>query len=122
MRRDLEPEDLVACWTLIDADRRLIANKTGATRLGFALLLKYFELEGRFPGHVGEVPRQAVTYVAEQLRLDPGLFTAYAWSGRTIEYHRAQIRAALDFRECTLEMVPAGLPGGPPLAVDMGAE
>ncbi len=49
MRREWEPEDLVACWTLIQADRELIANKSGATRLGFALLLKYFELEGRFP-------------------------------------------------------------------------
>src|SRR5215472_6374064 len=28
------------------------------------------------------VPPQAVTYVAEQLRLAPALFTACAWSGR----------------------------------------
>ena len=82
MRREWEPEDLVACWTLVEADRDLIANKTGATRLGFALLLKYFELEGRFPRHAGEVPRQAVAYMGEQLRLDPGLFGAYGLVGR----------------------------------------
>jgi len=103
VRREWEPEDLVACWTLVEADRDLIANKTGATRVGFALLLEYFELEGRFPRHTGEVPRQAVVYVAEQLHLEPSLFSAYASAGRTIEYHRAQIRAALDFRECTVE-------------------
>jgi hypothetical protein len=49
VRREWEPEDVVACWTLVEADRELIANKTGATRLGFTPLLKFFELEGRFP-------------------------------------------------------------------------
>jgi hypothetical protein len=39
MRHNWEPEDLVASWTLLDADRELVANKAGATRLGFALLL-----------------------------------------------------------------------------------
>jgi hypothetical protein len=27
MRREWEPEDLIACWTLVDADWRLVANK-----------------------------------------------------------------------------------------------
>ena len=49
MQREWQPEELIECWTLLDDDRRLVANKTGATRLGFALLLKFFELEGRFP-------------------------------------------------------------------------
>jgi hypothetical protein len=30
-------------------DWRLVGNKTGSTRLGFALLLKFFEIEARFP-------------------------------------------------------------------------
>ncbi|GAA3466566.1 hypothetical protein [Nonomuraea roseola] len=43
-----------------DGDWELVGNKTGATRLGFGLLLKFFEKEGRFPRHAGEVPRAAV--------------------------------------------------------------
>ena len=31
------------------SDRALLGNKTGATRLGFAVLLKMFQAEGRFP-------------------------------------------------------------------------
>jgi hypothetical protein len=46
---------------LVEADWELPANKTGATRLGFASLLKFFELEGRFPRHVGEIPKQDCT-------------------------------------------------------------
>ena len=34
----------------MDEDWPLVANKTGATRLGFSILLKFFEIEARgFP-------------------------------------------------------------------------
>lgn len=90
MRREWTPEDLIASWTLVEDDWRLVGNKTGATRLGFALLLKFFELEARFPRHAGEVPKAPIDYVAQQVKVEPALFSQYAWSGRTIEYHRAQ--------------------------------
>jgi TnpA family transposase len=101
VRREWEPEDLVACWTLLDEGWRMVGNKTGATRLGFALLSKFFELEARFPRSAEEVPPAAVDYVAEQVKVDPGEFTAYDWSGRSIKYHRAQVRDAFGFREAT---------------------
>ncbi|MEV5707972.1 Tn3 family transposase [Actinoallomurus sp. NPDC052274] len=101
MRREWEPEDLIAAWTLLDGDWRLVGNKTGATRLGFGLLLKFFEIEARFPRRAGEIPKAAVDYVAGQVKVDPELFAEYRWTGRTIEYHRAQIREALGFREAT---------------------
>ncbi len=41
-------------------------------------------------------------FVAGQLKVDPELFAGYAWSGRTAEYRRAQIRPALGFREPTV--------------------
>ena len=99
--REWEPEELVGAWTLLDGDWDLVGNKSGATRLGFGLLLKFFELEGRFPRHAGEVPKAAADYVAGQVKVDPGLFAEYRWSGSTIEYHRAQVRQALGFREAT---------------------
>ncbi|MEU7897959.1 Tn3 family transposase [Nonomuraea sp. NPDC049152] len=101
MRREWEPEELIAAWTLLDGDWDLVGNKTGATRLGFGVLLKFFEQEGRFPRHAGEVPKAAVDYVAGQVKVDPALFAEYRWSGSTIEYHRAQVREALGFREST---------------------
>jgi len=96
-----EPEELVAGWTLLEEDRRLVANKTGATRLGFALLLKFFELNARFAVSADELPAVAVDYVARQVGVDPAELARYAWSGRTIEYHRAQVRQALGFREAS---------------------
>ena len=62
MRREWEPEELVASWTLVERDEReLVAYKQGAGRLALALTLKFFELEGRFPRHAGELPPAAVS-------------------------------------------------------------
>lgn len=33
MRREWEPEELIACWTLLDSDRARLGNKAGATLL-----------------------------------------------------------------------------------------
>ncbi len=102
MRREWEPEELIGAWTLVEADRQLLANKTGASRLGFALALKFFEIEGRFPRHVGDLPRPAVSYMASQVSVAADVLTDYDWSGRTNRYHRAQIRRAFGFREATV--------------------
>ncbi len=40
-------------------------------------------------------------YMAEQVKVDAADLAAYDWSGRTIKYHRAQIREAYGFREAT---------------------
>ena len=63
---------------LDEADLGLIANKPGATRRGFALALKF---------------------ASAQVKVDPAMLAGYAWSGRTAEYHRAQLRAVPGFRE-----------------------
>src|SRR6266704_2071815 len=89
-------------WTLLDDERELIAGKRGATRLGFALLLKFYTRLGRFPRGRGELPDQAVEFVARQVDVDPDELAFYEGTGRTIEYHRAQIRTHLGFRECSV--------------------
>ena len=49
MRREWSPEELIESWTLLGTDWTLVGNKSGATRLGFALLLKFFEIEAPVP-------------------------------------------------------------------------
>ncbi len=77
----------------------LVAGKRGATKLGFALLLRFYTERGRFPRGRGEIPDTAVDYVARQVAVGATEIAFYEWSGRTIEFHRAQIRNALGFRE-----------------------
>jgi hypothetical protein len=101
MRREWSLEDLIESWSLTDDDRRLLANKSGFTRLGFALMVKFFEIEARFPERHYEFSSAAVEFVAKQVRIDVSEFTFYQFKGRTAEYHRAQIRAHFGFREAT---------------------
>jgi hypothetical protein len=68
-----------------------VGNKSAVTRLGFGVLLKFFQLEARFPRHGGKVPKAAVRYVAGQVKVDYGLYKQYAWSDSTIKYRQAQI-------------------------------
>lgn len=101
MRVDWPTEDIVGSWTLVDDDWRLVGNKTGSTRLGFALLLKFFDLEARFPSSAAELPPEAVAYVAKQVAVDVDGLVGYDWSARAIKRHRVQIRSAFGFREFT---------------------
>lgn len=79
-----------------------LENKTGATRLGFALLLKAFQLEGRFPRRSKDIPNGVVQFVAEHIAVMPHIYADVDWSERTLRYHKAQIRTLLGFREFTL--------------------
>jgi hypothetical protein len=51
MKRQWETEELIEHWTLHVEEPALLGNKTGATRLGFAVLFKFFQKEARFPAY-----------------------------------------------------------------------
>ena len=101
MQTDWDLDELISAWTLVEGDWDLIANKSGVTRLGFAVILKFYEIEGRFPAYPEEVPPAAVRYLGSLVQVDPGLFAKYSWAGRTIKYHRAQIRKVYGTRPPT---------------------
>jgi hypothetical protein len=88
---------MLSVWDLAQ-----VGNKTGATRLGFAVLLKFFQRAGRFPAFKNEVPGIVITFVATQVAVAPEAYLQYDWQGRTIKDHRADIRRLLDFRESTV--------------------
>jgi len=60
MRREWSPGELIGSWTPVGRDWALVGNQSGATRLGFALLPKFFEFEVRFPRGADELPPPAV--------------------------------------------------------------
>lgn len=103
VKQDWDPDELIVAWTLVEDDWRLLGNKTGATRLGFALVLKYFEIEGEFPSYGEQFPPPAVEFVAELVKVDPVEFGKYSFDNRTAEYHRAQVREALGFHPATVQ-------------------
>lgn len=102
MRRDWDADDLTEHWALSPSEKKLTVHKNGPTRLGFAVLLKFFRVEPRFPRDPNEIPRVAVEFVAEQVEVAPEEWSRSDWRGRTVKYHRAQIRTLLGFREATV--------------------
>jgi hypothetical protein len=102
MKRNWQPEELIEHWTLIPTELDLLTKKTATNRLGIALLLKYFQYEGRFPTSKAEIPRDTIHYVAQLLKVSPDRFDNYDSSGRTIKAHRALIRDFLGITEATV--------------------
>ena len=101
MRDEWSLEDLVESWTLVASDWVLIANRAGPTRLGFALSLKFFELEARFPFVAAEFAVAVVDFVAVQVKVAAERLVGYEWDSRSATYHRAQIRESFGFRVYT---------------------
>lgn len=102
MKHNWTLDELINSWTLLPNELELIgASKADHNRLGFALLLKFFQLEGKFPRHRGEVPQTAVDYLARQLKLSPGVYQKYEWGGRVTARHRVAVRSFLGFQEGT---------------------
>ncbi len=102
MALGLNLDELIEHWTVLDDEWELVTGKRGATRLGFIVIMKFYTRYGRFPRGRGELASQAVEFVARQVGVPAAELDSYAWSGRTWEYHRAQVRRHLGFRECSV--------------------
>ncbi|MEM5673381.1 DUF4158 domain-containing protein [Bacillus cereus] len=70
-------------FTFLSNEIRLIDNKTRETRLEFAVLLKFYQYQTRFPPQK-ETPEAIINYIAKQLKLNLEIFDQYKWSGRTL--------------------------------------
>ena len=102
MKRNWEPDELIEHFTFSENEMQQVGIKTGETRLGFAVLFKFFQYEARFPTHKPEVPKMVIQHIAKAVGVSEVLFARYSWTGRATTYHRAQIREYFGFRENTV--------------------
>ena len=98
MKQDSHPEDLALHWTLSESELELLGTKTGATRLSFAILLKAFQFDGRFPDRREDVAGGIVAHLASQTGVPQEAYSEEEWSERTQRYQRALIRQHCGFR------------------------
>ena len=89
MKRHWDEHDLGERWSLTHDEFDLLRNRTGQSRIGFAVLLKFFQVDGRFPNERREVPGAALDYVAAQVAVSPEKFSKYEFGGRSCERDRA---------------------------------
>ncbi len=83
MARNLGLDDVVDHFTLVGDELDLLRNKSGATRLGFAVLLKFVLWRGHFPRAAHEAPDDAVAHLARQVRVPAAKLASFDFDGRT---------------------------------------
>lgn len=76
-------------------------KNTRVNQLIFALMLKYFQLENRYPKDASDIDDQLKESVISQLEISHTCFEECAWQSRTTERFRAEIREYLGYREAT---------------------
>jgi len=94
-------DEIDESWSLSLSERELVATKSIANRLEFAVLLAFFRRTGRFPRSLTEVDAAAITTLAQQLNVGATLRDNRALD-RTIKRYRSEIRAAFGFRTATV--------------------
>ncbi|NES23026.1 MAG: DUF4158 domain-containing protein, partial [Symploca sp. SIO3E6] len=52
-----ETEELIENWTLLPTELELVSQKVGGNQIGFALLLKHFQLFAHFPDEKSSIPQ-----------------------------------------------------------------
>src|SRR5699024_9520920 len=103
VKQKWEMDELIEHFTFLPNEMSLIGNKSGETRIGFASLLKFFQYEARFPDDKYDIPAPIIQFIAKQVNVEPSLYAQYDWNGRSIRYHRTQIRDFFGFREATVQ-------------------
>jgi TnpA family transposase len=103
MKRDWELHELIEQWTLIPRELELLRNKTGATRLGCAVSLKFFQQTAQFPQKLRDVPKPVLQHLAQQVNVAAKEFCNYLPHSRAAKYHRQQIREFCGFRSPTTQ-------------------
>jgi hypothetical protein len=96
MKKEWHPDELARHWLLSQHEHDLL-GESGAARLNFAILLKAFQLDGRFPERRGDIAESVVAFVSRQLGVRPESYFEEGWSDRTQRLQRAQVREHCGF-------------------------
>jgi Domain of unknown function (DUF4158) len=101
MKRNWDLHELIEHWTLLPQELELLQNKTSSTRLGFAVNLKFFQNECKFPKNRVDTPKAVLSFISQQVNVEPEEFQKYNCNGRSSRYHRQQIREFCGFHRPT---------------------
>jgi Domain of unknown function (DUF4158) len=96
MKKEWHPDELARHWLLSPHEHDLL-GESGSARLNFAILLKAFQLDGRFPERRGDIAESVVAFVSRQLGVLPESYFEEDWSDRTQRLQRAQVREHCGF-------------------------
>ena len=88
-------EELAESWHVGESELSFLGRRTGLNRFGLAVLLKFFQKEGRFPSSMRSIPTDILIFVADQVGVNYREMASYDWSGRTAKRQRTEVLAFL---------------------------
>ncbi len=98
MKKYWSDSELSDSWSLSADEYDFVKSQSSQNRLSIAALLKYLQIEGKFPKHLPSLPTVAVEYLAQQLNIHPLSISKYKWTGRSFERHKQRVRLFLGYR------------------------
>ena len=98
-----DTEELIENWTLLPQELELTKKKVGGNQIGFALLLKYFQLMASFPEDKSSISQVVISYIASQVNLPESYYSDYDWHGRSAKVYRVEIRRLFNFRVASVQ-------------------
>jgi len=99
--QDIGFDAVIDHFTLDAGELEALRNKSGETRLGFAVQWKFLIWRGRFPTGRSELPEDAISHVGRQVGVPASAIGFYDLTERAAQRHRQEIRAITGFRACT---------------------
>ena len=87
----------------LENDELILAKskRTAENQLCFAIMLKYFQLEGNYPRTTKLIDPRLFQTMAKQLHIQSYDIDQFAWEGRSTERYRDEIRLHCGFRITT---------------------
>ena len=69
MKQQWSSQELIDHWTLTQMEIAMAQSigKTDYNQLGYTLMFKYFQHEGKFPQRKQDIPDQIIIHIAQQL-------------------------------------------------------
>ena len=98
-----DTEELIENWTLLPQELELAKKKVGGNQIGFALLLKHFQLFAYFPEDKSSISQVVISYIASQVNLPESDYSDYDWQGRSAKVYRVEIRRLFNFRVASVQ-------------------
>ena len=88
VKQNWDTEELIENWTLLPQELELTKKKVGGNQIGFALLLKHFQLFAYFPEDKSSISQVVISYIASQVNLSESDYSDYDWQGRSAKVYR----------------------------------
>lgn len=107
MKQRWTEEELEGLWTLHPGEFKILKNKSGKSKLSFALMLKHFQVFCRFPNNQETIPPSIILHMAKQIGVtETSFIKGNSFSSSVAKTHRQRIRDFLGFRLSTERDIP----------------